>query len=454
MAQVTERLWHDILQNVRLPEAAGRPTWLDDLEVGGLEGGQLDILAPDEIKRQWLTRFAQQAFTEAAQVATGMLVSIQFSCDEPTPVSLKVGTIPRRQQMAEPYAPYFTPVQLNPDYCFENFVIGPCNRLAHAASQAVAEKPGRTYNPLFLHGGVGLGKTHLLQAVCARMLNDAPDTLIVYLSCEQFVNQFIQAVQAGELDKFRYRYRHVDVLVIDDVHFLADKERTQEEFFHTFNTLHQQQKQIILSSDSAPAEVPKLEERLISRFASGLVARLDLPTFETRVAIIQKKAQMKNLPIPPEVVNYVAERIQSSPRELEGAITTLMGLAMLNHGEITFHTARQALGDDRGYIGRPIGVPDMLEVVVDRFDVKISDLQGKRRPKSISFPRQICMHLARELTDLSLEEIGGYFGGRDHTTVLHADRQIRRLRTEDTKIESLIQSLIQELKQGREIARS
>ena len=455
MAKVTERLWHDILQNVRLPEAAGRPTWLDDLEAGEIEGGQLDILAPDEIKRQWLARFAQQAFTEAAQVATGMLVSVQFACDgPPPPTPLRSGVIPRHQPTAEPYAPYFTPVQLNPDHCFENFVIGPCNRLAHAASQAVAEKPGRTYNPLFLHGGVGLGKTHLLQATCAKLLSDAPDTLIVYLSCEQFVNQFIQAVQAGELDKFRYRYRHVDVLVIDDVHFLADKERTQEEFFHTFNTLHQQQKQIILSSDSAPAEVPKLEERLISRFASGLVARLDTPTFETRVAIIQKKAQMKNLPIPPEVVNYVAERIQSSPRELEGAITTLMGLAMLNHGEITFHTARQALGDGRGYAGRPIGVPDMLEVVVDRFDVKVSDLQGKRRPKSIAFPRQVCMHLARELTDLSLEEIGGYFGGRDHTTVLHADRQIRRLRTEDPKIESLIQSLMQELKQGREIARS
>jgi chromosomal replication initiator protein len=445
---VNERLWRDIVHNVRLPQTAGRPAWLGELEAAELTNGQLKVIVPDEMKRQWLDRFAHQAFTEAAQVATGRLVTILFCAAGATAQEPARRATPRAAAGGLVADPYYAPLHLNPDYRFGTFVVGPCNRLAHAASLAVAERPGRAYNPLFLHGGVGLGKTHLLQAICASLLAERPQRVILYLSCEEFVNQFIQAVQAAELGRFRNRYRHVDILVIDDVHFLANKERTQEEFFHTFNTLYQQQKQIILSSDSPPAELPNLTQRLTSRFASGLVARLDTPSFETRVAILQKKAELRNLTIPQEVVNFVAERVQSSPRELEGAITTLMGLAMLNQGQIGLHAVRQAFSDGRERSHRPLSISDIMEVVAERFEVRISDLQGKRRPKSIALPRQICMHLARELTESSLEEIGGYFGGRDHTTVLHADRQIRRLRQRDPRSEALIQSLLRELSEN------
>jgi chromosomal replication initiator protein len=316
------------------------------------------------------------------------------------------------------------PLPLNPDYIFENFVTGPCNRLPHAAAVAVAEQPGQEYNPLFIHGGVGLGKTHLLQAVCQKMLEHKSDARILYLSCDSFINQFINAVETGEMNQFRHRYRHVDMLVIDDIHFLAGRDRTQEEFFHTFNTLYQQHKHVILSADCPPSEIPELEERLVSRFNWGLVARIEKPGYETRVAIVQKKTRLRGLALPEDVIAYIAAKIENNTRELEGAITKIQGMSLLQGGKIDLDLAKAALGDVTPPEAKRITVPQIVEAVTNFYNVRLSDLQGKKRHKSIAFPRQVCMYLARRHTRYSLEEIGGYFGGRDHTTVMHAVKTV------------------------------
>jgi chromosomal replication initiator protein len=271
---------------------------------------------------------------------------------------------------------------------------------------------------------VGLGKTHLLQAVCQRVLEKQPESRILYLSCDSFINQFMLAIETGEMHQFRYRFRQVDVLVIDDIHFLAGRDRTQEEFFHTFNTLYQQQKQIILSADCPPSEIPELEERLVSRFNWGLVARIEKPCYETRVAILQKKARMRGLALADDVVCYVAAKVENNTRELEGAVTKIQGMAMLQNGIIDLELAKAALGDTATPEQKRITIQQIFDAVTKYYNVRLSDLQSKKRHKSIAFPRQVCMYLARRHTRYSLEEIGGYFGGRDHTTVLHAVRTV------------------------------
>ncbi len=338
-------------------------------------------------------------------------------------------------------------VCLNPTYRFDDFVVGPCNQMSHAASIAVAESPGRAYNPLFIHGGVGLGKTHLLQAVCYQLL-DTPDVQprILYLSCEDFVNQFIEAVEKRELDSFRYRYRHVDTLVIDDIHFLADKERTQEEFFHTFNTLYNSQKQIVLSADCSPAEIPTLEERLVSRFMWGLVARLDPPEYETRAAILRAKSRQRGVELPDDVIDFIATNVRSNIREIEGALTRLIVVANYSdQRKIKLPFAEAALRDTLCGPQRQVAIRDILETVCHHFDVRPSDLQSRKRTQAISRPRQICVLLARRLTDLTLVEIGGHLGGRDHSTILYAfekmDREVRRKPDTRALIEGLIEKV-------------
>ena len=318
----------------------------------------------------------------------------------------------------------FEQIVISPDYSFENFVTGPGNQLAYAAAIAVANQPGTAYNPLFIHGGVGLGKTHLLQAICQTIMQKNPRLRILYLSCDTFMNQFLDCVQSGKMNEFRHRYRHVDVLVIDDIHFLANRERTQEEFFHTFNALYQSNRQIILSSDSPPAEIPQLEERLVSRFQWGLVANVSKPDYETRVAIIRAKMKIRGLEIPDDVVAYMATRIDSNARELEGAITTIQGHAALQNKPVNLALAQQALGDSGVHGGSQITIQHIISAVTDFYNVKLSDLQSKRRYKSITGPRQVCMWLARKRTRFSLEEIGIYFGGRDHTTVMHSIKTV------------------------------
>ncbi|MFM9959339.1 MAG: chromosomal replication initiator protein DnaA [Phycisphaerales bacterium] len=323
---------------------------------------------------------------------------------------------------------------LNPDYNFEHFIVGPENRLAHAAALAVSGNPGRTYNPLFVHGGVGLGKTHLLQAMCLRLMAERPGISIYYTSCEAFNNQYFEAVQLGLMSEFHHRFRGVDVLIVDDIHYLTKRDRTQEEFFHTFNDLYHNGKQLVLSSDAAPSDIPALEERLVSRFQSGLVVQVSPPGYDTRVQIIKQKAKLREIEMPDDVACLIAGRGASNIRELEGAITKVQMLAAADRVPISLELARQAIGG--GPIGaggsRPeVTITNIIDAVMDHYGVKLSDLQSKRRQKSIAHPRQVCMYLARRMTRYSLEEIGGYFGGRDHTTVMHAVRTIEERRDGD-----------------------
>jgi chromosomal replication initiator protein len=405
-----QAIWQRILQTVRMQHPTLNRTWFDQMTPRQLTNGVIQVTVATPAQLGFCQSQCQQPFTSAAQALTGRLVAVTFHCEN----------LPRGGVFNEGEQP----LPLNPDYVFDNFVTGPCNRLPHAAALAVGDQPGRAYNPLFIHGGVGLGKTHLLQAVCQKVLEKQPDSRILYLSCDSFINQFILAVENNDMHQFRYRYRHVDLLVIDDIHFLAGRDRTQEEFFHTFNTLYQGHKQIILSADCPPSEIPELEERLVSRFNWGLVARIEKPCYETRVAILQKKARMRGLTLPEDVVCYIAAKVENNTRELEGAIMKIQGMASLQNGHIDLELAKAALGDTATPDQKRVTIQQIFDAVTKYYNVRLNDLQSKKRHKSIAFPRQVCMFLARRHTRYSLEEIGGYFGGRDHTTVLHAVRTV------------------------------
>jgi len=356
------------------------------------------------------------------------------------------GSAPGSRPTPVPATPYGeSDIVLNAQYVFENFVPGPSNNFALAAALAVAEGPGKTYNPLFLHGSVGLGKTHLLQGVCHRMMERRPDMRILYLSCETFVNHFVNAVANGELDSFRFRYRHVDVLLIDDIHFLAHRERTQEEFFHTFNTLYNANKQIILSSDSTPAEIPTLEERLVSRFKWGVVARIDAPHYETRIAIITRKIRMHGMVFPDDVVKFIGENVHSNIRELEGAVNKLVSMAHITGKPIDVDMAREALRDLVPPAATRVSVDGIMRCVADRFGLSVRDITGKRRHRHVARARHVSMYLARRLTEHSLEEIGGYMGGRDHTTVMHGFQRIKTETQKDSDLAQVVDNLINEL---------
>ncbi|MBI5723281.1 MAG: chromosomal replication initiator protein DnaA [Planctomycetes bacterium] len=437
MSKVDRVLWQKIIQKVVADGGNLIRPWFTQLDPICFDNGLLEIQAPGRTEADYCRRHALALFTEAAQTATGMLVGVCFlTADERTETEDEAQAV----ALAPPAR-----ISFSEDYSFDTFVAGPCNRLAHAASVAVSESPGKTYNPLFLHGSSGLGKTHLIQATCRKIVSDNSQVNIMYLSCETFVNHFIEAVELGKLHEFRYRYRHADVLAVDDIQFLSDHEQTQEEFFHTFNTLYQSQKQIFLTSDRGPSQIPDLEERLISRFNWGLVARIDRPCYETRVAIVRKKARLRNIDLPEDVVCFIAGKIESNTRELEGAIAKVAMLAQVSDKSISLALAEQALGEVPADSGRDITIEDIFNAVTTRFGVRLADLQSKRRSRSIAFPRQVCMFLARQLTRHSLEEIGGYFGGRDHTTVLHANRTIEHMCSSDPQFQATINRLTEDL---------
>ncbi|MEQ9460838.1 MAG: chromosomal replication initiator protein DnaA [Phycisphaeraceae bacterium] len=478
MPRLDDKLWRDVMAYLRRHHAPICRQWFDELEPIALKSGLLRIRTTNSIQQNYLQKRCLEPFTEAAQSVTNALIAVRFDFGEDaksevdqevtgmglggkseTNGALREGEEPagERNGRAVPEAleidlndPVEPPtlsvrgdsrrlgedgqpfdlqddVVLNPDYTFGNFIVGPNNQMAYAASVAVANQPGDAYNPLFIHGGVGLGKTHLLQAICQTILTNKPDTRIVYVSCEAFMTQFIECVQRGQMLDFRHRYRYADMLVIDDIHFLANRERSQEEFFHTFNELYQARKQLVLSSDAAPSEIPHLEERLLSRFQWGLVTNVTKPHFETRVAILRAKAALRGLEIPDDVIAYLAGKIDSHARELEGAITSLMAYASLGNcdREINLALAAEALGEQ---INQPRSnhttLQQIIDVITGYFSVKLSDLQSRRRHKSITEPRQLAMFLARKHTRFSLEEIGGHFGGRDHTTVMHSIKMV------------------------------
>ena len=336
---------------------------------------------------------------------------------------------------------------LNPKYTFDTFVIGNSNRFAHAACVAVAESPARAYNPLFLYGGVGLGKTHLMHAIGHHIITQKKDAKVVYVSSEKFTNELINSIKDDRNEEFRNKYRNVDILLIDDIQFIAGKERTQEEFFHTFNSLHEANKQIIISSDRPPKEIPTLEDRLRSRFEMGLITDIQAPDFETRIAILRKKAQMENIEVSNEVTNYIAKNIKSNIRELEGALTRVIAYSSLTNRTISFDLAVEALKDIITTTkNEEITVNRIKEKVASVFNIKMEDFNSKKRTRSIAYPRQIAMYLSRELTDLSLPKIGEEFGGRDHTTVIHAHDKIVKDIQVNEEIKSKIEKIILDLK--------
>jgi chromosomal replication initiator protein len=409
--------------------------WFDDIRAIDFDNGTLRLTVGERVRLRYLANECVNQFTEATQAVTGRLVAVVF-VDENEIRPGATGRVRRSAgaggtpnghgpAAAEPAAE----LVLKPDFTFESFVPGPANRLARAAALAVADRPGEAYNPLFIYGGVGLGKTHLLHAICQHVLARDPKARIHYVSCDSFRSDFQHAVREGEMLDFRDRYRSVDLLVIDDIHFLSRLEQSQEEFFHTFNTLHQAGRQIILSSDAAPDDIPELEERLVSRFNSGLVALVEKPDYETRMAILKVKAGLRQMDLPDDVASYIAAAIDTNIRDLEGAISSLLILASMNDKPVDVALAMQALGS-RGQKtasdGNQPSVLDIIEVVCDFYDVKRADLLSRKKTKSIAQPRQVCMWLARRHTRCSLEEIGGYLGGRDHTTVLHAIKMVEK----------------------------
>lgn len=335
-------------------------------------------------------------------------------------------------------------IQLNPKYTFKNFVVGAGNQFAHAACMAVAEQPGKTYNPLFIYGGVGLGKTHLLNAI-GNHVAEQTDLRIAYLTTEQFTNEVINSIRYDKMMDLRKRYRHIDMLMIDDIQFLAGKERTQEEFFHTFNALYEGHKQIVLSSDRFPKDMPDIEERLRSRFEWGLIADLQPPDVETRIAILRKKSEDEGVKLPEDVVQFLSTTMKSNIRELEGSLVRLGAYASLTGQVITLDMAKNVLRDLIGDKKKIVAMDDIQEAVCAQFHVKLTELKSRRRSKTLVHPRQIAMYLCRELTDASYPEIGRHFGGKDHTTIIHACRQVAKAKEADTTLHATLESLKEQI---------
>ena len=434
--QSTAEILSDILERVKAIDPVNTRKWFDDLHIVAFDHGLMQIACPDRSCAEFMQDNCQATFTQAAQNITGHLVSVHFIdvSEQPAQAMPDHINIPKR-------------VRLHPDYTFESFVVGPCNRLAHASCIAISQNPGMIYNPLFLYGNVGLGKTHLLHAVCHDARKQKQDVSIQFLSCEEFVNGFISAIETGNLQEFQNQYRTVDVLIIDDVQFLREREQSQEEFFHTFNALYNNRRQIVLTADSAPQDLAALEERLISRFKWGLVARLDAPSYETRIAIVKKKAHLRGLDLPEGVAELIAEQVKTNIRELEGALTIIYATAQATGEPITVNLARQAMGVQEVTTSKNVTMSDIVHAVSGRFDVRVTDIQSKKRSQSIALPRQVCMYLARNLTRHSLEEIGGHLGGRDHSTVVHACTKIEQMYKTEPDFRDDIDRLTNSIKQ-------
>lgn len=438
-------LWVATLEKIE--EKISKPsfeTWLQYTEAVDLDGSTLIVSAPNEFAREWLQNQYTQFISEILLDITGTELHTKFIVPDSNAKEEQEHNTSRANTHKTNEG---NRTMLNEKYTFDSFVIGAGNRFAHAASLAVAEAPARAYNPLFIYGGVGLGKTHLMQAIGHYVQEHEPEAKVVYLSSEKFTNEFINAIMDNKTTAFRNKYRNVDVLLIDDIQFIAGKESTQEEFFHTFNTLHEESKQIIISSDRPPKEIPTLEDRLRSRFEWGLITDITPPDLETRIAILSKKAKAEALDIPNEVMLYIANQIDTNIRELEGALIRVVAYSSLVNQDIDASLAADALKDIiPSNKPRVITIQRIQEVVGEKYDVRLEEMLAKKRTKAIAFPRQIAMYLSRELTDASLPKIGDEFGGRDHTTVIHAHDKVSKLMENDAELTKEIEELKETLK--------
>jgi len=412
-------------------------TWFKATKLERAGQNELVVRAPNGVSQRWLE-------TDGREAVAGALTAVGL---DGTAVRFVLAPAPAAVAATRQTKLDFEAIDniLNPRYTFETFVVGSSNQFAHAATMAVADQPSRTYNPLFLYGGVGLGKTHLMQAVGHSVRQRDKNLRIAYLSAEKFTNEVIHALRFERMVSFRDKYRSVDILLLDDIQFLAGKERTQEEFFHTFNTLYDAQKKIVISSDSPPKEIPTLEERLRSRFEWGLIADIQPPDLETKIAILMRKAETESSPLPPEVAEYIARGIRSNVRELEGALIRLLAYSSLIGEAVTLPLAERVLKNALAQQDKRVSIEAVQRRVGDHFGLSVSQLKAKTNARSISYPRQVAMYLAKQLTGASLPELGRAFGGKHHTTVLHSVNKISKVKQADKTLARLIHKLTDEL---------
>lgn len=420
-------------------------TWIMPLKPRLKGEGSLILEVPDNFFKDWVAKHYLTAIQVVVGASSDSIKEVELEVNPSLQKTLTPSEV--RQPQNKP-VPKDETANLNPRYTFENFVIGPSNRHAHAYSLAVAESPAKVYNPLFIYGGVGLGKTHLMQAICHYIKNKtAGNAKICYMTSEKFTNELIDAIQRHSTSNFRQRYRNVDVLVIDDIHFIAGKESTQEEFFHTFNTLYDAHKQIIISSDRPPKEIANLQDRLVSRFNWGLTTDIQPPDLETRVAILKKKIEREKVEVPDDVVFFIAQLIKTNIRELEGALVRTIAYSLLEEKLISLDLTKEVLKDLLKEPKKLVTVDFIQRCVAEEFGTTLLDLKTKRRNKNIVLPRQVAMYLSRELTDLSFPEIGEFFGGKDHTTVLHSCNKIKGVIEGDEILKNRVDKIIQVIKQ-------
>ncbi len=446
MSAFLNNLWTEVLKH--LEKKLSKPsfeTWLQGTTPITMYDSTIIVGVPNDFTKEWLENRYSLLIREILKQMTSEDYEVNFVVPQDNPINIQQ---PKKKfSVQEKNNDDLISTQLNPKYTFETFVIGNSNRFAHAASLAVAEAPAKAYNPLFIYGGVGLGKTHLMNAIGHYVLDQNTQGKVVYISTEKFTNEFINAIRDNKTVEFRNRYRTVDVLLIDDIQFLAGKEQTQEEFFHTFNTLHENNKQIIISSDRPPKEIPTLEDRLRSRFEWGLITDIQSPDLETREAILRKKADLEKLDIPNSVFVFIANKVATNIRELEGALTRVIAYSSMTGQEISVELAQQALKDILPEAKSDIiTIEKIQQVVSEHFQLKLDDFKAKKRTRAVAHPRQIAMYLCRELTDNSLPKIGESFGGRDHTTVLHAHDKVKKDIDINKNFNLEIQNIIKKIK--------
>lgn len=445
-----EELWNKILETIKeelSPQAYN--SWFSQTKVVKFGENELIISAPGDFCKDWLekhyTGFIKNILKRTLNSDDNLKIEFRavdqkFSAPARSTLNHK-----KKTKKAEPFLKDDKLV-LTPKYTFDSFVVGNGNRFAHAACLAVAQSPSKSYNPLFVYGGVGLGKTHLMQAIGRYITRQNSKIKVLYISSEKFTNEMINSIRDDRTVAFRDKYRSVDVLLIDDIQFLAGKERTQEEFFHTFNTLYDSNKQIVITSDRPPKDIPTLENRLISRFEWGLITDIQPPDLETRIAILRKKAQAENLSVPTEVIDFIAEKIPSNIRQLEGALTKLVAFSFFTKKELSVSLAQDILKDIIPLENKKISIGQIQKAVTDYYTIKVNSLLSKKRTKDIVLARQVAIYLSRELTDLSLTSIGEAFGRRDHTTIIHSYTKIKNKIEKDKSFKGIIKNLILSIK--------
>ena len=444
--------WEQIksLLAVKLGEGAYQ-NWISRTTLGAMRDGDLTVRVPDQTTETWIRQEYSSQIRSAIQDLNLPVRRVSYEIEElparvtPARAPAVENTSTNQFQMSEPIFEN-TVTWLNPRLTFDTYVVGSSNQLAHAAAQAVAKMPSRSYNPLFIYGGVGIGKTHLMHAIGRSLLDHYSGLNVVYTSSERFMNEMITSIKLDRMSMFHRHYRTADVLLIDDIHIIAGKERTQEEFFHTFNELYDHQKQIVISSDSAPSQLPGLVERLRSRFEWGLMVDVQPPDLETKMAILDKRAEAEGVHLPQDVRIFIATKTKSNVRELEGALTRLLAVSSVTGQPITLSMAQQMLKHLSTGAEKKISVESILRTVAERFNLQPGQLKMKSNTRQIAYPRQVAMYLVKELTHASLPEIGRYFGGKHHTTVLHSVQKIEELRQQDDSLNSLIQSVIDSLR--------